>query len=74
MKRDFSARIARLQAVYRQQGQELVTVVYKDGSKRRLTGHEALVEAIKNADKISRTENGDSHKVGSLFNALISEE
>ncbi|WP_298023504.1 hypothetical protein [uncultured Dysosmobacter sp.] len=74
MKKDFTARIARLQTVHRQQGQELLTVVYKDGHKQRLTGHEALVEAIRNGAKINYAENSDSHKVGSLFNALISEK
>lgn len=74
MKKDFSARIDSLQAARRQQKQELLAVVYKDGSKRHLTGHEALVEAIKNGDKISYAENADSHRVGSLFSAIISEE
>ncbi len=74
MKKDFSARIDRLQAFREQHGQELLVVIYKGGRKQRLTGHQALVEAIKNGDKIDRVEDGTGSKVDGLINALISEE
>lgn len=47
-------------------------MVYKDGSKQRMTGHKAIVEAIKNGDGISHAEGGGA--VGEFVNALLTEE